>query len=850
MRGSKPGVLHRVAVCTSAASLWIALGAAAPSHTFAAPVRDEAAADDRAWLDEMGAYYEAHPELKTTPGSGWKPYNRVKWFYEQRMVNGEPVPIGARYRAWEQKVEAERTMPMAPRSTWFSLGPANFSGRILSLEFDPDNPNILYTGSAGGGLWKSTDGGLNWAALTDDTPSMAIGGVAVVPSNSNIIVIGTGEGTPNFGRIHGVGILRSTDGGSTWNTTSLSYSKANGHGFHVVEANPITSTLLAGATDGLWRSTDEGQTWTQVQIGGNWFDVVWKPGDANRCYTVRGGNGSPNGVKVSTDDGLTWNEAGTGQPEPTSIGKTKLAVSADEPGWVYAGFSNRSTSGLLGIYRSTDDGSTWSLRANAPNMYGGQGWYNVSLAADPNNADLVISGGVQLYRSTNAGTTFVEIGGNVHVDHHAVAYRPGSPNNVFVGSDGGVWESTNDGGSWTGRNSNLITYQFYDICVSQFSPSFIMGGTQDNGTDRWTGSVTWLEGLGGDGMVCNINPNVANVIYAETQNGQHYKSSNGGSNWQEINDGITGNGAWVTPVAEDQTPGNGTHLFTATSQGIFRTTSGGFMWENVASHNATWIDMSQVDGNIVWTGMGFVVRRSTNNGAAWTVAAPFGFSTGSITKIAAHPTDINSAFVTFSGYVVGFAHVAKTTDAGASWTDLTANLPDAPVNAIAVDNLNPDRIFVGTDVGVWETTNGGGSWVPFATGLPSTVVLDLEIQKSARKLVAGTHGRGAWEVDISTSATGVNVATPAPLNLMFDPPTPNPVSSETLLRFAAKHNGEVTISIFDVSGRLVSEVARAPVGDGIIRMATWYADDVPSGVYFAVLEAGPDKITRKIVVAK
>jgi hypothetical protein len=248
--------------------------------------------------------------------------------------------------------------------------------------------------------------------------------------------------------------------------------------------------------------------------------------------------------------------------------------------------------------------------------------------------------------------------------------------------------------------------------------------------------------------------------------------------------------------------------------------------------------------------MGFVVRRSTNNGAAWTVAAPFGFSTGSITKIAAHPTDINSAFVTFSGYVVGFAHVAKTTDAGASWTDLTANLPDAPVNAIAVDNLNPDRIFVGTDVGVWETTNGGGSWVPFATGLPSTVVLDLEIQKSARKLVAGTHGRGAWEVDISTSATGVNVATPAPLNLMFDPPTPNPVSSETLLRFAAKHNGEVTISIFDVSGRLVSEVARAPVGDGIIRMATWYADDVPSGVYFAVLEAGPDKITRKIVVAK
>ena len=571
MRGTKPGVLHRVAVCTSAASLWIGLTAGVPTSVVAAePVRDEAAVIDQAWLDEMGAYYEAHPELKTTRGSGWKPYNRAKWFYEQRMVNGEPVPVGARYRAWEQKLEIERTMPVAPRSTWFSLGPANFAGRILSLEFDPDNSSTLYNGTAGGGLWKSTDGGLNWAPLTDDTPSMGIGGVAVLPSNSNIVVIGTGEGTPNIDRISGVGILRSTDAGATWNPTSLTYSKINGHGFHVVEANPITSTLLAGATDGLWRSTDQGSNWTQVQVGGNWYDVVWKPGDANRCYTVRGGSNGGNGVngvKVSTDDGLTWNAAGTGQPVDTSIGKTKLAVSADEPSWVYAGVANRSSSNLLGIYRTTNDGATWTLRANAPNMYGGQGWYNVSLAADPNNADVVISGGVELFRATDGGATFVEIGVNVHVDHHAATYRPGFPNNVFVGSDGGVWESTNDGGLWTSRNSGLVTYQFYDICVSQINSSFIMGGTQDNGTDRWTGTTTWLEGLFADGMVCNINPNAQNVSYAEIQFGEHYKSSNGGGSWQQIMNGISGNGAWVTPVAEDQTPGNGAHLYTSTGAG-------------------------------------------------------------------------------------------------------------------------------------------------------------------------------------------------------------------------------------------------------------------------------------------
>jgi hypothetical protein len=173
-----------------------------------------------------------------------------------------------------------------------------------------------------------------------------------------------------------------------------------------------------------------------------------------------------------------------------------------------------------------------------------------------------------------------------------------------------------------------------------------------------------------------------------------------------------------------------------------------------------------------------------------------------------------------------------------------------PANAIAVDPLDPDQIFVGTDVGVWVTTDGGGSWLPFEVGFPNTVVVDLEIQKTARKLVAGTHGRGAWEVDITSDGTGVELASPRPLNLMFDPPSPNPVTSQTVLRFAAKHAGEVTVSVYDVAGRLVNEVVRAPIGDGIIRLANWQADDVPSGVYFAVLQAGDKQISHKIVVTK
>lgn len=803
------------------------------------------------WFDEMEAYFEARPEAKTTKGSGWKPYNRVKWHYEQRMVNGAPVPLGGRYEAWKAINEVKASLP-SPRSTWFALGPNNFAGRILALEYDPNTPNTLYAGAAGGGLWRSTNSGVGWEPLTDEGPTLAIGGVAVDPTDSNILVIGTGEGTPNIDRITGVGILRSTDAGATWNNTNVNYSLANGHGFHVVEANPLNGTFLAGATDGLWRSVDHGATWTQVIVGSSCTDVVWKPGDANVCYTIRTGAGAASGIHVSTNDGANWALAGTGQPTVTTIGKTKLAVSAAQPDWVYAGIAHRTTNNLLGVYRSTDNGATWQLRASTPNMYGGQGWYNVSLAADPNNADRLISGGVDLYSSTNGGSSFVGIGGNVHVDHHAAAYKPGSPNTLVVGSDGGVWESTTDGGSWGDRNTGLMTFQFYDICVSQLSPTWVMGGTQDNGTDKWSGTTTWSDGLFADGMVCNINPSSSTVMYAEIQSGDHYKSTNGGGGggWTNIMNGITGTGSWVTPVAEDQTPGNGNHLYTASSAGIFRTTNGGTQWVNVTTGNATWIDISPVDGNVVWAVNGSQARRTTNDGTTWTTCAPYGFFASGATKVAAHPTNVDAAFVTFSGFSAGFAHVALTTDGGATWANLTSNLPNLPVNAIAVDPEDPDQIFVGHDLGVWTTTDGGANWAPFDTGLPNSEVVDLEIQKSARKLVAGTHGRGAWEAALPTSSTDVVVGAPAPMNLMFDPPSPNPVSKETLLRFAARSSAPVTVAVYDVAGRLVTEVASFSAGDGVIRMAQWFADDVPAGVYFAVLQAGEDRLSHKIVVTK
>lgn len=833
--------------------LGVFVAAALAPAVQAAPAKMTSQEMMTSWLEEMRAFYDLHPELKQTQGSGWKPYNRAKWFYEQRMVNGQEVPIGARFEICKIKNELERANGPSARATWFTLGPTNFSGRMLDLEFDPLDPSKLYAGAAGGGLWRTTNSGVSWEPLSDETGSLAVNAICVLPSDSNIILIGTGEATFNIDRINGVGILRSTDAGATWSTTSLTYNANQGHGFHAMEANPITGTILAGATDGLWRSSDNGQTWTNVRpvaSGSNdYYDVVWKPGSATQVFTVKGEASSGNGVKVSTDDGLTFTAGGAGPPG-FSIGKSKLAISPADPNKLYAHFTDKSNYSSLGTYLSTDDGATFTLRSST-DIVTGQGWYNLIFAADPNNADRLIGGGVPFFRSTNGGTSWAGIGAGVHPDQHAIRWKPGANDEVWVGNDGGVYQSTNDGTSFTDRNSNLVTYQFYDICVSQFSTSFIMGGTQDNGTDRWTGTTTWLNGLGADGMVCNINPNVGTNVYAEIQFGDHRKSTNSGQNFFAINSGIPGgNQQWVVPVAEDQTPGNGDHLYTNHgSTGIYRTTNGGANWINVAPHTAAWIDISPVNGNYVFTTAGGSVTYSTNDGGSWTPASLFGFPTGSATKVLADPVDVNTVYVTFSGYA-SVAHVARSTDLGASWSDISGNLPGVPTNAIAVDNQNTNHIYIGTDVGVWRTTDGGANWLPYEVGFPNTVVVDLELQKTSRKLIAGTHGRGAWEVDITETGTGVDVVTPGPLNLMFDPPSPNPVTSETIFRFAAKHSGDVTLSVFDVTGRLVNEVVRGPVGDGIIRMAPWYADDVPSGVYFAVLQAGPDRITRKLVVTK
>jgi hypothetical protein len=833
--------------------------AGTPDTAVSGPSRASSTPSD--WLVTMGEYFAAHPELRTQRGSGWKPYNRMKWFVEQRRVDGDPIPADALWRAWERTRLRFPGNATTSGSGWFSRGPTNLAGRIMSLAIDPNDPTVLYAGSAGGGLWKSTNSGAVWMPIADELPSPAVGAVVVLPSDSDVILIGTGQGASGAPAaaviIGGIGILKSTDAGSTWQSTSLSYPTGLGHAVHEMQVNPITGVILAAASDGVWRSTDDGDTWTQVRMNGDFHDVCWKPGDANRVYVGKG-TGSGTGVHLSTDGGATFVRA-SGQPLGPTIGRTEIAISPAVPTRVYAYYTDPMLSFGKWLFISTNEGASWTQQAQV-DIALGQAWHNLVLEADPADPNLLFGGGVLLHRSTDAGVTwsvFQDIDSDyIHVDHQALVYRPGSTTDIVLGTDQGIWETTNSGVTWTPSNEGLVTYQFYDVCAAQSDPDFAVGGTQDNGTDRWTGTTAWSHGLGADGMVCNIDPADASRVYGEIQFGGHHRSTDAGENWTEISSGIpAANAQWVVPVALDQTPGNAGHLYTAHATfggvgSIYRTTNAGDSWIQVSSVGATWIDLSPVDGDVVWSVWQQAVQVSTDDGGSWTSASPFGFATGNETKILAHPTNPATAYVTFSGYGPGLAHVAKTTDFGATWTDLTAGLPEIPVNAIAVDTASDLQIFVGTDLGVWSTTDGGATWAPFGSGLPNAVVHDLEIRIAARKLLAGTHGRGAWEADLPPAPTGVAIAMPHPSNLMLDPPRPNPAAREVVLRWAARHPGRVELEIHDVRGRLVTPVASHERGDGVIRSASWITEDHPAGVYFALLRAGSEQVSRKVVVTR
>lgn len=692
-------------------------------------------------------------------GKGWKAFKRWEWYWESRInQDGSFPPAGITIDNFNQYLRQNMKGKRVLQANWQPLGP-DFTtggyagiGRINSVGYDPTNANIIYAGAAGGGLWKSIDSGNSWFTTTDNLASIGVSGIAVHPQNPNIVYIATGDGDASDN--YSIGVMVSYDAGLNFYATGLNWSTSNNRVIRrlLMDADD-PNILLIASSNGLYRTTDAGANWTQVQTG-NFYDLEAKPGlGANIWYASTG-----SAVFKSTNDGVTWSSVYT----VSGSNRLALTVSNANPSYVYVLSSLSSNSGFNGVFRSTDSGTNFTSRSTTPNILGwsntgsdtgGQGWYDLAFVADPANAETIYVGGVNTWKSTNGGTTWslrnhwsgatgVQ---TVHADKHLLEFQ-GSI--LWEGNDGGIYRSPDGGVKWEHKTNGMAISLIYRMAVGQTSPRLI-AGLQDNGTKMRNTDGKYLDVIGGDGMDCAIKNTDANVLYGELYYGDIRRSTNGGSNWTDIQNNISGNpqGAWITPfqlVPQDN------NIIIAAYTEIYKSLDQGNTWTtigtsaDVGSSTKTILTISPSNSDYIYTGTSSNLWRTTNGGTSWTAITVPG---SNVSRLAIHPTDPNILWAVRSNFTAG-AKVYKSTNGGSSWTNVSGNLPNIPANSVVYQNNTQNGLYVGMDVGVYYKDDNMANWQLFNDGIPNAEVTDLKIDYTNNFIYASTYGRGIWKTEL------------------------------------------------------------------------------------------------------
>jgi outer membrane protein assembly factor BamB/subtilisin family serine protease len=677
---------------------------------------------------------------------------------------------------------------LAP-GAWTWLGPGNIGGRIRSILIHPTNPNLMWVGSVSGGIWKTTDGGATWQPVDDFMANLAVASLAMQPGNPSVMYAGTGEGFYNGDGIQGAGIFKSSDGGDTW-AQLASTNNANFYYVNRLAISPNGAVILAATSSGIWRSTNGGASWTQALNDWRVKDLDFHPSDSNKAI----GSGSEGKAWYSTNGGAGWTEA-TGLPAPDWLGRVETAYAPSNPAIVYASVNQNSGE----IWKSADGGQSYALVNTGNNYLGGQGWYDNVLWVDPTNANTLVVGGIDLWRSTNGGANLARISQwwsaplSAHADHHAIVEHPGfdgtSNKTVFFGNDGGLYRTSNVytvslTSGWQELNNNLGITQFYGAAGNPAS-GVIVGGTQDNGTLRYGGGTeTWTTMFGGDGGFNAADPTDPNYFYGEYVYLTLHRSTDGGlSSWWVYN-GISDANTCANFIAPFILDPNNPNTLLAGGCSLWRSANAKALiptWAAIkpsTSGAISAIAVAQGNPAVIWVGHNTGDVFKTANGAAanptWTRVdenSP-GLPNRYVTRITIDKFNPDTAYVTFGGYSPD--NVWRTTDGGATWSDRTGSgptgLPDAPVRSLVINPANPNWLYAGTEVGVFASENAGAAWAVPQEG-PANVSVD-ELFWMGNTLVAATHGRGLFSIDLS----------PCPACGLADSPWP-------MLRHDLQHTG-------------------------------------------------------------
>jgi len=731
--------------------------------------------------DTNANYYDIVKEFEaywkdkdiTEKGKGYKAFRRWQWFVEPRVYPSGNMKYASRTYALEQLMLEEKKKGKLGSSTisatvanWVPLGPfgspqGGDAGRVQSIALHPAGTNTFYVGTAAGGFWMTYNGGTTYSTTTDQLGSCGVSDIAVNPANPSIIYISTGD--KDAGDTHSTGVMKSINGGNTWASTGLVWQTSQQRRIYRLLINPQNpNTLIAATSVGIYRTLDAGVTWSLVS-GGSYVDAEYKPGDTTVVYAVTAGS-----CVRSTNGGASFSNVPVAS---TGLNSTRLslAVTPANNNYVYI-LVGSTNNGFGGLYRSVNGASSFSLMSTTPNIMdwstngggtGGQAWYDIALAASPTNADEIIAGGVNTWRSQDGGSSWALhthwTGGGgrpyVHADCHHISYASGTT--IFIGTDGGVARSTTAGALYTTINGNMNIAQIYKLGVSAQTPTRIITGHQDNGSNLMTGT-SWAQEVGGDGMDCFISYANFSVMVASTQNGGFRRSTNAGASWSGITNGLSGNAPWVSPIVQD--PVVPTTFYCGYSN-VFKSTNQGSSWTMI-SNIGTSIDEIKVapsNNQIIYVTNGSGVWKTTNGGTSWSSIGSAVIQGGQITDLAVDNQNPNNIYVTVSGYSAG-NKVFVSSNGGASWTNYSNGLPNIPVNCIVFKNFSPQALYVGTDVGVYYREGSMNSWIPYSNGLPNIVVDDLEIHYASGKLRAATYARGVWETDLYSDPAALPVS--------------------------------------------------------------------------------------------
>jgi photosystem II stability/assembly factor-like uncharacterized protein len=719
---------------------------------------------------------------------------RSDHFFQQRAFPFGQIPLDWRAKALAQmrgnqpkldrlqmaefsRLSPIGPMPLANGQTFGQRQPV--SGRITALAIDPRNPNLIYLGAAQGGLWRSTDAGRQWQPMTDNAPTLAVGAIALDPISPDTIYVGTGEGNLSLDSFFGMGILKSTDAGRTWENLAQSTFIGKGFSNLVVDFNNPRN-LYASVTNGLgglgifnpmmarngiYKSTDAGVSWNLVLEAGQpplnavATDIEMDPTNALTLYAAIFGEG----IFKTTDGGRSWRKLTNGLPT-SDFNRPEIGISRSAPNVLYTAFGDRNTGDLLGFFKTTDFGQTWRQINRPPNSQFGnvcQCFYDNIFTIDPQNPDIVYYGGVALYRSTNGGRNWEDIsekGDGLHADFHAITIDRENPARVFVGNDGGVWSSLDRGNTWTNLNQTLSTLQFISIASHPTDPHIIFGGTQDNGTNRYLGVPQWDHADDGDGGFVAIDQDNPNVVYHTFFNRANvligpFRSTAGGrlGTWFNARNGIdqTDRVLFYAPFILD--PNQQSRLYFGTFR-LFRSDNMGQSWLPISSDLTNTfgaisaITVPKSAPQIIYTGSSDgSVTVSRNNGRS------FDFVTDNlpqryVSDIVTDPLNPQTVYVSLSGFQSG--HVFKSTTGGGNWQDISGNLPDIPANALAINPSDPQNLILGTDLGVFQTFDGGQNWM-LIEGMPKVSVFDIDANINTGLIRVATHGRGLYEMKLT-----------------------------------------------------------------------------------------------------